>query len=982
VEFRILGPLEARAGPERLELGGARQQVVLAVLLLNANHVVSVGRLLEAVYGEELPPTARSQTQITISALRRLLAAHGQDGIISTRGQGYAIEVGDGQLDSLRFDALVAQARAADDPAGAVARYRDALRLWRGPALADLDSELLRAAAARLDEQRIAVNEDRLALELGLGRHHELTGELTELTAEHPLREQLPELLMLALYRCGRSAEALQVYRQVRRRLRDELGLEPGERLRELERAILAADPALDLPAPAGAPAAIQPGRSPAPGLLPADIADFTGRADQIRQIGGQLSGAPAAEPRLAVPIVVITGPGGVGKTTLAVHAAHGLAGQFPAGQLFADLHAGTGRPVGPGQVLDRFLRALGVPGPQVPDGLDERAEMYRNLLTGRKMLVVLDDAAGESQVTPLLPGSATTGVIITSRRRLAGLAGSVHVETRVFDAGTAVDLLARIAGQDRVQARPEAAAVAGQCGQLPLALRIAGARLAARPHWDLGQLAERLADETRRLDELSHGDMHIRASFSLTYENTSEQGRRLFRRLALLEAPAFSGWLGAALLEAPLTQAEDLFDELVSAHLVEATGEPSQYRFHDLIRVFARERLAAEEPLAEQQAALQRALGALLYLARAAHRALDFTRYPWPDDGLAWPLPAPAAERVAGDPAAWFERERATLVAGVRQAARAGLSGLSWRLMINAEEFFETRAYFDDWRETVELALAAARDAGDLLGQAMMSHTRGVLSLEQYRLGPAQADLTAAVALFGAAGEPWGVAHSIRDLGFVAWLSGRLDDAARSSEQALAIFRRIGDQLAAARVLRFLVGIQLDRGLPDQARQRLAELRAARGEPDRRHRNEAQTLYMSGRVHLLTGELAEAAEDFGRALALVRDMGDRVGEAHLQHFMGMAKLRQGEPEAARSMLRRALELAGEVGERLAEGRSLLGLAELALADGDHGEAIAFGERAAGVFGGMGAPLYQAQALDLVRAARALSGDEGAPIAG
>jgi len=982
VEFRILGPLEARAGPERLELGGARQQVVLAVLLLNANHVVSVGRLLEAVYGEELPPTARSQTQITISALRRLLAADGQDGIISTRGQGYAIEVGDGQLDSLRFDALVAQARAADDPAGAVARYRDALRLWRGPALADLDSELLRAAAARLDEQRIAVNEDRLALELGLGRHHELTGELTELTAEHPLREQLPELLMLALYRCGRSAEALQVYRQVRRRLRDELGLEPGERLRELERAILAADPALDLPAPAGAPAAIQPGRSPAPGLLPADIADFTGRADQIRQIGGQLSGAPAAEPRLAVPIVVITGPGGVGKTTLAVHAAHGLAGQFPAGQLFADLHAGTGRPVGPGQVLDRFLRALGVPGPQVPDGLDERAEMYRNLLTGRKMLVVLDDAAGESQVTPLLPGSATTGVIITSRRRLAGLAGSVHVETRVFDAGTAVDLLARIAGQDRVQARPEAAAVAGQCGQLPLALRIAGARLAARPHWDLGQLAERLADETRRLDELSHGDMHIRASFSLTYENTSEQGRRLFRRLALLEAPAFSGWLGAALLEAPLTQAEDLFDELVSAHLVEATGEPSQYRFHDLIRVFARERLAAEEPLAEQQAALQRALGALLYLARAAHRALDFTRYPWPDDGLAWPLPAPAAERVAGDPAAWFERERATLVAGVRQAARAGLSGLSWRLMINAEEFFETRAYFDDWRETVELALAAARDAGDLLGQAMMSHTRGVLSLEQYRLGPAQADLTAAVALFGAAGEPWGVAHSIRDLGFVAWLSGRLDDAARSSEQALAIFRRIGDQLAAARVLRFLVGIQLDRGLPDQARQRLAELRAARGEPDRRHRNEAQTLYMSGRVHLLTGELAEAAEDFGRALALVRDMGDRVGEAHLQHFMGMAKLRQGEPEAARSMLRRALELAGEVGERLAEGRSLLGLAELALADGDHGEAIAFGERAAGVFGGMGAPLYQAQALDLVRAARALSGDEGAPIAG
>jgi len=307
-----------------------------------------------------------------------------------------------------------------------VARYRDALRLWRGPALAGLDSELLRAAAARLDEQRIAVNEDRLALELGLGRHHELVAELTELTAGYPLRELLPELLMLALYRCGRTAEALQVYRQARRRLLDELGLEPGERLRELERAILAADPVLDLPATAGVEAGgveaggvqvggvqaggSQPGGPPVPGLLPADIADFTGRADQIGEIGRGVADPAGDEPRLAVPIVVITGQGGVGKTTLAVHAAHGLAGQFPDGQLFADLHAGTGRPVGPGQVLDRFLRALGVPGAQVPDGLDERAEMYRNLLACRKVLVVLDDAAGESQVTPLLPGRATPG--------------------------------------------------------------------------------------------------------------------------------------------------------------------------------------------------------------------------------------------------------------------------------------------------------------------------------------------------------------------------------------------------------------------------------------------------------------------------------------------------------------------------------------------------------------------------------------------
>jgi DNA-binding SARP family transcriptional activator len=373
--------------------------------LLGAGKVVSVDRLLEAVYGEDLPPTARTQAQMSVSSLRRLFAAHGDETAISSRAQGYVLQVGGGWLDSGRFTELVAAAgvaRESGDLDQAVAGLRDALRLWRGPALEGIDSQLIRAAASRLDEERIAAIETRLALELDLGRHHELAGELAELVGEFPLREGLRGQLMLALYRCGRTAEALAAYRQARQTMIEELGIEPGERLQQLERAILNSDPVL---APEAGPVTILlPGRL-VPRLLPAGIADFTGRTGEIGQIRCRLMHAAGEEHRIAVPVVVIAGKGGVGKTSIAVRASHEMAGHFADGQLFADLHGGTSRPVSAAEVLERFLRALGVPGAQVPDGLDERAEMYRNLVAGRKILVVLDDAAGEGQVSSLLPG-------------------------------------------------------------------------------------------------------------------------------------------------------------------------------------------------------------------------------------------------------------------------------------------------------------------------------------------------------------------------------------------------------------------------------------------------------------------------------------------------------------------------------------------------------------------------------------------------
>jgi DNA-binding SARP family transcriptional activator len=979
VEFKILGPLEIVAGAERLDLGGTRQQTVAATLLLSANEIVTMDRLLDAIYGEDLPPTARSQAQISISSLRRLFAPHTREPVISTQALGYVIRVADGELDSRRFEELVAAARAAhkaDNVDLAVAKYRDALRLWRGPALDGIDSQLIRAAASRLDEQHIATNEDRITLELELGRHHELVGELTELVEEFPLRERLRGHLMLALYRCDRTAEALQVYRQTRRTLIDELGIEPGERLQKLEHAILTSDPSLEPPSKTVNVRQVQ--RS-VPSLLPTDIADFTGRVEQVSEIHRHVVREDEGEAVGTVPIVVIAGRGGIGKTSLAIHASQSVVGDFPDGQLFVDLHGGSSHPIGPTHVLERFLRAFGVSGSQMPEGLDERAEMYRNLLADRRVLVVLDDATGESQVSPLLPGGGTAAVIITSRSRLAGLAGATRIEMDVLDADKSLDLLGRIAGVERVQAQREAAEeVAAHCGHLPLALRIAGARLAARPQWSVQQLVERLADETRRLDELRHGDMGIRSSISFTYESAGEQARRLFRRLALLDMPHFPEWLGAMLIDEPFADAEDLLDDLVNAHLIATVGSESgvhsQYRFHDLVRAFARERLAAEEPAAERRAALERALGALLYLAEEAHRRFfggDYLRIR--SGGPRWQLPSQVVEELVRDPLAWYDSERNTLVSGVRHAAEAGFAEVCWGLAASAVTLFESRAYLDDWRETNEIALDATRKAGNVRGEAAMLYYMGSLDMMLRRFDTARRELTAAAELFEGAGEDHDIAMVTRNIAYIDRLSGRLADATRGYEQALAIFRRVGDRMGEACVMEYEAQVELERNEPGKAMQLLLDaLDVCRSAGARRI--EQLVLKRLGEARLLTGDLANAAEAFELALALTRDLGDPIAEAYAQHGVGVARVRKGELGQARRALQGALALAGDVGERLAEGRALAGLSELALASGDPAQAVEHAQLALAIFRELGMPFDEARALSLLSDANAALG--------
>jgi tetratricopeptide (TPR) repeat protein len=754
----------------------------------------------------------------------------------------------------------------------------------------------------------------------------------------------------------------------------DELGLEPGAPLQRLEHDILAGNQSLVPPA---GPVALSPTRRRVPRLLPADIADFTDRAEHVSQIHRRLAGTGQAA--LAVPVVVITGQGGVGKTSLAVHAAHGVAGSFGDGQLFADLHAGAAHRVGPMQVLERFLRALGVPGPQIPDGLDERAESYRDLLAGRRVLVVLDDAADERQVSPLLPGSNSAAVLITSRSRLAGLAGATRIEANVLDAGQSLALLGRIAGPGRVEAQARAAAaVARQCGHLPLALRIAGARLAAQPHRDFQQLADRLADQTHRLDELEHGELGVRASISLSYQGASEQARVLLRRLALLEAPVFSGWVTAALLDQPPASAEDVLDELVNAHLVEASGAPGQYRFHELIGVFARERLAAEEPAAERAAALERVLGTLLYLSdQARHHYYGGSCLAVPSRPPGWPLPSALAGQLARDPLGWYEQERAGLIAGVRQAAGAGLVELCWSLATTAEVLFEARSYFDDWREVTGIALQAARGARDVRGEAAVRYSTGSLRQEQGRFEAARGEFDAAARMFRDAGDDHGFALVTRNIAFGDRISGRLGEAARGYEQALAIFRETGDQVAVAYVLQSLARGKLESGAPGPARELLAEaLRLTREVPC--GRVEAQVLYAVGEVYLETGELADAAGMFERALARVRDNGDENGQAHVLRGIGVVLLRQGELGRARDALERARELSDASGVPLAGARALVGLSELALASGDPAQAVATARQACAAFAEMGVSLREAQALALLAEAYRAQGDAAA----
>ncbi|MEN3359753.1 MAG: hypothetical protein V7637_3735 [Mycobacteriales bacterium] len=618
LRFGVMGPLQVERGGVTVPLPrSAVLRGLLGVLLLAEGRPVPPSRLISLVWTHQRE-VRRQSVQVGVSRLRDWLASVGADPdgtAIGHTASGYHLTVDPAAVDLSRFRDMVTAANAEPDHARRCRLLTDALALSRGPVLADLTG--LPATDPLLAGADDAVRCATLALAdcaVAAGQAGAAVRRLATLADARPLDEPVYARLINALAASRRPAEALARYEQLRSRLGEELGVSPSAEVQHAYLAVLDQDRVLAEPVAAEPPA----GAGPRPSLLPPDLADVTGRdaaADRLRTL---LTGATGT----AVPVAMLAGPAGIGKTTLAVHLAHQLRDQFPDGQLFVDLHGTGAAPAGPAEVLGRFLRALGVDAADLPFRLEERVELYRTLLADRRVLVVLDDAVGHGQVRPLLPGGPGCAVLVTSRRGLTGL-GTDLTRLDVLDRGAALELLGRIVGPDRVAAAPDAAAaLVDLCGRLPLAIRIAGGRLAHRPHRPLDWLAERLADERLRLDELTLGDLAVRPRLAVGYRRLDPAGQRLLRRLALLDGLDFSVWVAAALLDVPAAQGEEVLERLVEEQLVDVAGRQStctlRYRLSELVRAYARERADVEETAVGADAARNRVLAGWLALSPA----------------------------------------------------------------------------------------------------------------------------------------------------------------------------------------------------------------------------------------------------------------------------------------------------------------------------------------------------------------------------
>ena len=886
MEFGLLGPVVARHNGTAVPAGSGRERFVLATLLLNAGRLTSLDRLVDALW-DDPPSTARAQLHNMISNVRRRLRAYdgaAGDDLIVTRATGYELHLGDHALDVLRFRELVAEGRravAVGDPARAAGLLADALALWRGPALADVADELAEPIRQVLHEERLGAAEARLDAQFALERFDDVLRELDPLLAEHPYRERLHELRMSALAASGRRAEALAAYRRLYRRLADDLGVEPGPPLRRLEERILRGE-------------SVTAGGPPVPRQLPAATSVLTGRDKLLGEICADLTREDSAGL-----VGVLVGQGGVGKTTLALAAAHRLAADFPDGQLYADLRGTHDPPADPYTVLGRLLRTLGVDGPGLPDDLDERVGMYRSLLARRRTLVVLDDAAGEEQVRPLLPTTAGSRALVTSRRQLGALVGAARWSIPVLAADDAVALLAAVIGTERAAAEPEAAAaVAALCGNLPLAVCVAAARLSVHPEWTLGDFRRRLADEHSRLDELAVGDLNVRASIELSYQSLDEPLRALLRRLGLVLATNWPAWVARELLGAP---ADRLLDQLVEVHLIEPAGRDavgqSRYRLHGLVRDFAAERAAAEEPAAERAAAVSRMLSGWLALAGVAdQRAAHHTSY---SADLA--TVAAAAARVPPareQPREWLETERHSLSAAIEQAATEGHAELAGELALRVSGFLTLRAYDDERERALRVAASALRTAGlEPLLLAVSQALFGVYA-QLGRASDMAGLATEALALARKVGDHTRFVRALLHAGLATRRLGRLADAAAMLDEALATIGPDDPATVLASVLVNRAETDRDRGRPLPALplvERALEIRRS----EHNTRLTAQNLIIYAYTLIDADRLDDAAGALDEAAEITASLGDDLHAAYVEQTRADIDIRRGRWESA-----------------------------------------------------------------------------------
>jgi DNA-binding SARP family transcriptional activator/tetratricopeptide (TPR) repeat protein len=919
-EFQLLGPVQAHAAGRALELGPPKQRTLLAALLLDAGRPVLPGTLVHRVWGDSPPAEARNALYGHIMRIRRVLAqAAPEDGPaprLEHRDGGYRLDVDPDRVDLHRFRRLVRQAGdSGHSDADRASLLRAALELWRGAPLAGLSGPWIERVRDGCHQQRLDALVGWGRVELRLGNHETLLGQLPDLVAEYPLAEPLTAVLMRALHAAGRPAEALARYSTTRERLADELGADPGVELRDLHLAMLRGDiepsptpvaPRRARPADEGSavtaaahvgppPGAAHLGPAPPPAhrQLPPDIADFTGREAELRALHRMLPDRDGANT--AVVISAIEGMGGVGKTRLAVHLAHQLvrSGRYAEIQLYVDLRGHAAEPpADPATVLASFLRLLGVSAAQIPGDLDGRAALYRDRLDGRHALVLLDNAGSEDQVLPLLPAAPTSLVLVTGRRTLA-IDGARALALDVLPPHEADALLVRVAGRSPAATDPVAVRrITDLCGRLPLALVLSGRRLQSRPAWSFADLAARLRREGNRLAELAVGTRQVRAVFDLSYRALDPPAQRLFRLVGLHPGDDFTAESAAALAGLPPAAARRMLDRLVDEHLVtQVTAD--RYRLHDLLREYAAERVAEQDGEEAARHALGRVLNWYLYAAHGAVRVLfPHNADVAPDDG----------QRPADQPAfdddqqafGWLNAERPNLLAAVSAALRQGFHTIAWQLPIVLRQYLDRRGDRDDLMNINLVAVAAAGLAGDCAAEALTLSVLGTCYARAGRFDQSVQSLKRALQIRRDIGDREGVGRTLNNLGTTYGRQGRLDDAIRYLREGLAIHREIG------------AGYR-----------------------------ESRTLNNLGEAYARAGQHGEAVHCLRQALEYRRRLGDPVGVAAVLLNLGSALRKHGQHREAIAHLTQALEISQEKHCRKAQADTLLELGEALLVAGE-----------------------------------------------
>lgn len=982
--FGVLGPLEVVHDGEPLTINAPKLRIVLATLLLQANTTVSVDRLGERLWGENLPSTARKTAQLFVQRLRRVLGEDTtSEALIQTRPDGYLIMVRPDQLDLLRYRQLVDGARQAErsgDLLTELSRLNDALACWRGSALSDVPSESLhREDVMQLAEERLRAQERRMQISLELGRHREVISELVRLTKEHPWQESFWVQLITALRRSNRMADALNTYRVVHRMFSEELGIEPGPRLQRIHHTVLAEESETTTAAEPEVPAEQDP-----PPLtvcqLPADVDRFVGRGDAITRL---ITGVEDESRRN----VVISGPPGVGKTALAVHVAHLLRPRFTDGQLYVNLQGyAADPPLAPAAVLTRFLGALGVPRDRLPTDLEDQAAMFRSILADQKMLLLLDNAAHAEQVRPLLPGEPGCTVLITSRDDLRGLSvrpGAEHLPLSVLTEEESSAVLSDLL--DDARAEPAAVAeLARACAHLPLALRIAGANLAADPHRDIADYTAEIR-KAGRLTELaiaSDERSAVRVAFDQSYVRIRPDDQRLFRLLGLPPGPDFGVAAAAALVEMPLLAAGAALDRLTAAGLLHRPA-PRRYQFHDLIREYAADRANTEDSPEHITAALTRMLDFSVHSAAAATRTL-YTSSPWqplsdPGGHQEWLATGPAALR-------WLDEERYNLTATVAwAAAHPTWHRYAWQLVDVLRGYLQARGPAGEALAGCAAALRAATEAGDRRAQLSMLDILGLICHNLYDYQRAidyhSRALTAARELRDLDAE----ANALLHLGRIYTRLGQPRQAEHGFRQALAVSRQAGNPKAETLALNRIGVARTYSGDPRSAVDwHQQSLRLGRDTGNR----EAIAHALNGRAIALwaLGRLDEAIRDQEEALAFCREggqgfaevvglnclaeancdaerftvamaqatealsrstrLGERRGEATARELIATVRNRQGEHAEAVDGYLEALALAEQTDYRYGETSILIGLASAHRGLGEPQQALACSERA------------------------------------